>query len=341
MGSQLGVQLQHQGQELFHLCTPSGTQDFAPLQRRHLREASCCVVERIHRVELLRRGRAQDLHDLEQLVNAILASEERLMKEHLSQNAARRPHVHRGCVIPRAQNELGGAVETRANVGLRNLVVGYPFGSAKVADLQRVASGIHKQIGRLDISMYHALPAQAAEPSQELVQVDAHKLEVHFRPLLTVVLDDPPQRVLNVLQYEVQSLCLWVRTFKDTEQVYNVWAAVEVPQDFQLSAGAIEGDSFDRHRLAGAHLGGLADGPKGAPAKHAQGLIPRSSRLFPRLRHLHRRMELRVKVRSNRGRGMQLRPAGQLWWKGFHIRRIQPPALGIMDVHEAICFAGA
>ena len=57
----------------------------------------------VHAPQLLRRGRAQHLDDLHQLVDAVLAREERLAQDELRKHAARRPQVHARAVVRRLE----------------------------------------------------------------------------------------------------------------------------------------------------------------------------------------------------------------------------------------------
>lgn len=58
------------------------------------------------------------LEDLEYLVNLRIAGEQGLSRAHLGEDAADRPHVDAGRVLPAAQEDLGGAVPERHHLGV-------------------------------------------------------------------------------------------------------------------------------------------------------------------------------------------------------------------------------
>ena len=70
----------------------------------------------IHLLDLVEGRRPEHLDDLDELVDARLAGEERHPQQQLGEHAADRPHVDAARVVGGAENELGRAVVPRADV---------------------------------------------------------------------------------------------------------------------------------------------------------------------------------------------------------------------------------
>ena len=75
------------------------------------------VIVRIHIDDLTLGGRAQNLDDLDQMIDAVLGNEEGSPLDHFQQHAAHRPHVDHSRVVIGSEDQLGGPVAPRADVG--------------------------------------------------------------------------------------------------------------------------------------------------------------------------------------------------------------------------------
>ena len=70
-----------------------------------------------HGFSLFLCGSTKDLDNFDKLLLVVLALEEGFTKEHLSKDATDRPGVDGGGVVGAAEDEFGGAVVTRTDVG--------------------------------------------------------------------------------------------------------------------------------------------------------------------------------------------------------------------------------
>jgi hypothetical protein len=91
--------------------------------------------------QLLRRP-AQDFHDAGQLLDLVLAREERIASEELRENTAETPHVD-GRAVGQSEDDLGTPVEPRLDVREDALVI--VARRAEVDDLDRAAAPLLQQ----------------------------------------------------------------------------------------------------------------------------------------------------------------------------------------------------
>eukprot|EP00982_Pelagococcus_subviridis_P008403 30837-Pelagococcus_subviridis.AAC.18 len=169
------------------------------------------------------------------LVHAALTGEERRPEEELRHDAPQGPDVDRGGVIRRAEDELGGAVIPRTNVGDVGLRADENLRAAEIAQLQHVRLAVHEQVLRLDVSVTHAAAVNVRQRSSHLIRVQLHVQPGHALRRLYVLLGQPVHRVRYVLQHEVQvHLLLLVRAVVAVLQRDDV-GVVQDFHDLQLA----------------------------------------------------------------------------------------------------------
>ncbi len=98
------------------------------------------------------RGDKAHLDNLNKLVDARAAGEDGRPDEQLGEHAALRPHVDGRVVVRGPEDQLGCAVEPRADVGHVGLALDEGLGGPEVAQLQHLAHRIHQQVMGLDVS---------------------------------------------------------------------------------------------------------------------------------------------------------------------------------------------
>lgn len=112
-------------------------------------------------------GRSQELRDDGELVDVILAWEERLALEHLGKDAACAPDIHLDVVLLPCEHDLGGAVVPGRNVA-RHLGI-LDACETKVANLQ-VAVLVDQYVTRLEVSVNHAGRVDVFQAAHNLVE---------------------------------------------------------------------------------------------------------------------------------------------------------------------------
>lgn len=85
-------------------------------------------MRRVHLLNLLHGGRAQNLDDLDELISRGLAGEEGLADQHLGDHAPDGPDVDGGGVLCGSEDEFWSAVVAGANVGDVGLACNQPLG---------------------------------------------------------------------------------------------------------------------------------------------------------------------------------------------------------------------
>jgi hypothetical protein len=143
--------------------------------RTHLWELELCV-DRVHGLNLRLGGRAEHLDDLDELVDASVAGEEGVTKKQLREHATRGPHVDRGRVVRRAEDELRRAVVPAADVGDGGLSGHECFRAAEVTELEDVRFRVHEKVLRLDIAVANAHAVQVRKRAAHLVHVQLQKV---------------------------------------------------------------------------------------------------------------------------------------------------------------------
>lgn len=180
-----------------------GPEYLAPLAGFDLGELELGVVG-VHGANLLPGRGAEDLDDLDELVDAGIAGEQRLAEKELGADAALGPNVNGGGVVGAAKDELGGTVVPRADVRHVGLALDEGLGTAKVAQLELLRVGIDEQILRLDVTVAYAEGVDVRQRSGQLVEVelDVDKGEGNLGLLMMPTYG--VHRLLDVLEDKVE-----------------------------------------------------------------------------------------------------------------------------------------
>mmetsp|Transcript_12686 Transcript_12686/g.54479 ORF Transcript_12686/g.54479 Transcript_12686/m.54479 type:complete len:328 (-) Transcript_12686:173-1156(-) len=242
-------------------------EDFTPRVRLDLRKLKLGVVG-VHAVNLLARGRPENFYNLNQLVHAGFAREQGLAQEQLSHDAPQGPYVDGGGVLRGAEDELGGAVVSRADVGDVGLRPDENLRAAKVAELELVRPRVHQQVLGLDVAVTDPAAVDVGQRPGHLVRVELHQHVRHPLRGLRVHLAQPVHGVRHKLEHEVQvHLLLLVRAVEAVLQADNV-RVVQDAHDLQLAVleTLILQHLLDRDDVARLHARRLEH--------HAEGAIP-------------------------------------------------------------------
>mmetsp|Transcript_15888 Transcript_15888/g.18402 ORF Transcript_15888/g.18402 Transcript_15888/m.18402 type:complete len:329 (-) Transcript_15888:80-1066(-) len=181
----------------------SRPEDLLPRVRLDLRELELGVV-RVHGHDLLFGRGSQHLDDLDELVDAGLAWEQRLAQQQLGDHAADAPHVDDRVVVGAAEDQLGRAVVARADVRHVGLALDQLLGRAEVAQLQDVRGRVHQQVLRLDVAVADAQRVDVRQRPEHLVRVELHEQDRHALLHLHVVPHDPVDGLGDVVHDHVE-----------------------------------------------------------------------------------------------------------------------------------------
>ena len=118
-------------------------------------------------VQVVLVGRADEVDDELELVDVVLAGEQRLAAQQLREDAAHGPHVDGEGVLVAGEQQLGRAVPPRDDVLGHEALLGAGAREAKVADLE-VAARVEQQVGRLEVAVQHVGRVDVLEAAQEL-----------------------------------------------------------------------------------------------------------------------------------------------------------------------------
>ena len=120
-------------------------------------------------------GRAEQLEDVQQLLQLGVAREQRLLARELGEDGAHGPHVHgRGVVAP-AQQNLRRAVPQRDDlVRVRLHRHGKRASQPEIRNLDDVLRLVHEQVLRLQVAVHHAVAVQVRAPEAKLVHEVLH-----------------------------------------------------------------------------------------------------------------------------------------------------------------------
>mmetsp|Transcript_78805 Transcript_78805/g.170338 ORF Transcript_78805/g.170338 Transcript_78805/m.170338 type:complete len:351 (-) Transcript_78805:244-1296(-) len=123
-------------------------------------------------LEVFLRRRSDDRDDFLDLVKVVLASEDGLAADELTEDAPDRPDVDGLCVLAGKQDHLRRSVPARHDIvceGRVVLVVPEATGEAEVADFQ-VAVLVHQNIGGLQVAVHDIGAVEVQEPAEDLVR---------------------------------------------------------------------------------------------------------------------------------------------------------------------------
>ena len=158
----------------------------------------------VHGADLVTSGRAKDLDDFHELVDARLAGEEGLPKHKLRHDAASRPNVNFGGVICSAKDQLRCTVVPRADVRHVWLVLNQNLGASKIAQFEHTSRWIQQKILWLDVSVADPLRVDISERAEELVDVQLDFENGHDRLHLVEVARGPVDSLWNEFEHEVE-----------------------------------------------------------------------------------------------------------------------------------------
>lgn len=262
-----------------------GTAYLAERVRLDLRELVLHVVG-IHGPDLIPGRCSQNLDDLDKLVDARLAGEERLAQHELGHDAASRPHVCEidqsarlspeneqtkddrgyrdvlwhtdfGSVVRSSEDELRSAVIPRTDVRDVGLVLDEDLGAAEVAQLEHVRVGVEKEVLRLDVSVADALGVDVGERAEELVDVQLDLEDGHGGLELVEMSRGAVDRLRHVLLHQVEVDFIFLRCH---QRCLHTHGGVEFANP--VTVGIVEslelddvGMAHDAHDLKFAVLG--------------------------------------------------------------------------------------
>ena len=153
-------------------------------------------------------GRAQEADDLDELVEGGGAWEERVEEEHLGDDAAAGPEIDLGAVLGGVEEDFGGAVVARADVGVLAKGVEKGAGAAEVADFEDTGGEVDEEVGGLDVTVDDAVVVDVAEGADKVAGVLAYVAEGELEGVAGVVVDDLAQVQRNELEDEEALHCL-------------------------------------------------------------------------------------------------------------------------------------
>mmetsp|Transcript_104835 Transcript_104835/g.254445 ORF Transcript_104835/g.254445 Transcript_104835/m.254445 type:complete len:282 (-) Transcript_104835:109-954(-) len=224
----------------------------------------------VHGHQLFASRRAQNLDDLDQLVHAALAWEDRLSEDELGRHAGGGPDVDDRGVVRRPEDELRGAVVPRADVRHVGLPPHQPLGGAKVAELERVRPPVHEEVLRLDVPVADPHCVDVGAGPAHLVGVELNKDVRHRLLHLIVVLHDAVDRIRAILHHdiEVRLAGLVAGGVEGVLQLHDV-GVPELLHYLQLAVlvALVLEDLLDCHGLTSFDHLGLVDNAEGATAQ--------------------------------------------------------------------------
>ena len=252
------VQRQHFFQEVESQRVGVG-ENFAVGHLAHGRERPHVVLGS-HRPDFREGGfvrSAENQQDLVELVDIVLAAEERFSPEKLGQDASCRPDVNGLGVVGEREHDLRRPVPSGGHVlGHKSSVLlgvfQKPAGQPEVADLE-LAVGVDEQVARLQVAVEHVGRVDVLEPTQHLVD---EGLVVRVGQRLARP-DDLVHVALHELLVEVYFVeVAGERVGHDVQVVEtgDVLVAPEELEEFELAQRSLAQDFF------GKNVGDFLDG---------------------------------------------------------------------------------
>ena len=227
-------------------------EDLLPGQRLDLGEAVLRVFW-VHRQDLLARRRPQNFDDFDELVDTAFSREDRLPQHKLCDHAAYRPDVNVGSVVGVSEDELRGAVVSRADVGNVGFAADELLGTAEVAELEDVRTSVNEDVLWLDVPVADALRVDVGDRAQQLVRVQLHQQVRHHLLHLQVLLHHSVGRVWDEVHDNVE-VDLFGLVTVSVERLAHLDAVgvVEHLEDLKLSVlvALVLEDLLDGHRFA-------------------------------------------------------------------------------------------
>eukprot|EP00754_Rhynchopus_humris_P015729 Rhum_TRINITY_DN14471_c0_g1::Rhum_TRINITY_DN14471_c0_g1_i2::g.90026::m.90026 len=231
-----------------------------------------------------------------------------LAGDKLEQGAANTPHIgskrvlsldRLGCDVRRSAHKLRLLNSSAAVFNL--------LGGTEVGKLHGGVDG-HQQVGRLDVTMEHAVGVEVLQPMQYLGDVVA----AHDFAQTAVLLDNRGQRTtVNILQVDAQLRA--ILTALGVEVPHNVVVRQclqqrELIAHFVVCRKVLHTDNFDGHKLSGQLIDSLVHGSERTLTQTLTLPVPSQSLLLPRM---HRAGVLRTLLCQCS------RPVGRLFSRHF------------------------
>ena len=193
----------------------------------------------------------QTRHLEQLLVGRRLVGEQREAQQHLGDDAAERPHVDSDRVLGGAEEELGRAVEERADVEDVRLARDEALRAPEVAELQLVRARVAEHVVGLQVAVGDA---GVVDVAQRLEQLPHQDLEEQRREA-ALLLQDPrlqrAQRARHEVHHEVEPRAVALVRREPVAQPHDVLVR-ELLHHRQLAVlvPLVERDALDRARLA-------------------------------------------------------------------------------------------
>lgn len=205
------------------------------------------IVFWVHVDDLGLGGRAHDLDDLDEMIDAALADEEGHLVDHFEHDAAHGPDVDHGGVLGGSEDELRSSIAAGADVW----EVGFPrfqdLGGPEVTDGRIFA--FQQNIMWLDIAMADALGVYVEESAEDLI-ADQLDIEVSHAPFI-VLLDILVQIAVVMGHDNVKVLLPIVICNVRAQNFHDELVAQHVNHlDLTVFVFAVLHHSLNRHRLS-------------------------------------------------------------------------------------------
>ena len=178
-------------------------------------------------IKLLLVRCTQDLDDLDQLVGAVLALEDRFANEHLAEDAANRPGINGRGVVRVAEDQLRGTVVAGADVRDIRVCRVQLLGTAEIADLENSLLGVDEEIVRFDVTMADVdrWELEVGDGAEELEHEGLDEDHWHWLTHLEVVSTATMEGLRNEFHHDVE---------EDFFRVHLALRVVVVPKSYNV-----------------------------------------------------------------------------------------------------------
>jgi hypothetical protein len=151
-------------------------------------------------------GRAEQLEDVEELLELGVAGEERLLPRELGEDAPDGPDVHRGGVVRAAQQNFGSSVPQRDDlVRVRFNRHGEGASEAEVGNLDDVLGFVDEEVLGLEVAVHDAVAVDVRAAEAQLVHKVLDDLLLDgIRGASAREVHEPLEVLVEVLEDEVQ-----------------------------------------------------------------------------------------------------------------------------------------
>lgn len=225
-----------------------------------------------HREQIVLRWLSKYMHDSQELLFVIVATEQRLAKKHFSYDTASSPHVDLAAVVLRPEDQLWTAVVARADVGHAVLDRIEFLARAEVAQNQPVVLRVDQQVGRLHVSVQDFQAFDVCQSPQQLVGQHLREHRWKLFAHLMVVLEYFVQCRRDEVHHDVEvDLLLVVLVSGEEVRVYADHVDVvelDRNREFAVPALRVLVDLLDGHSLEALDVVALEDRAERALADH-------------------------------------------------------------------------